>query len=64
MRTRKIKLFGEDYVLWHSDGPDSEEWGSISKKENMYPSYAYLYENGDICRDGETIGTKADIEFV
>ena len=54
----KIKFQGKEYFLIN---------GAIATKkqyENFLPSYAHLFENGEILRYGKQIGSKDDIEYL
>lgn len=59
--TRKIKFKGKNYILV-GDKTD----GAIATKEqfiNGKCSYAHLFEDGDVRRFGDIIGSIKDIKF-
>lgn len=53
-----IRFQGQKFVLVEGAIAYEEDY------EEFRPSYAHLFEDGNIKRFGKIIGTKADIEFI
>ncbi len=55
---QKIRFKGQEYLLVEGAIATPEQY------ENFLPSYAHLFENGEILRYGKLIGNKSDIEYL
>ncbi len=58
MKAQQTEFKGKKYILIG---------GSIATRKqykNGLPSYAHLYKDGNIYRDGKIIGTKKDIKYL